>query len=105
MKPGPAISTLATSSLAGSAATSAVAMARGLLRAALASCMAALVAKSPCSRVLGRSTTKSGVAVSAGRVPAERRASMPWAIKARREAFTGDRRVAWEPPILGFPGP
>ncbi len=47
MKPGPAISTRATSSLAGRAASNACAMARGLLRAALASSIAALVAKSP----------------------------------------------------------
>ena len=37
---------------------------------------------------LGRSTTKSGVAVSAGKVPALRRASMPWAIRARSWDFT-----------------
>ncbi len=88
MKPGPAISTRATSSLAGSAATSACASARGLVRAALASSIAALVAKSPCSRVLGRSTTKSGGAASAGTVPAARSASMPWAIRALRRVFT-----------------
>jgi hypothetical protein len=81
MKPGPAISTLLTSSLRGSASTSACASARGLLRAALASSIAALVAKSPWSRVFGRSTTKSGGRESAGRVPLARKASMPWLIR------------------------
>lgn len=99
MKPGPAISTLATSSLAGNAATSAWASARGLLRAGLASSIAALVAKSPCSRVLGRSTTKSGGRVSAGRVPLARKASMPWPISARSWAFTWDL-LGTKPPIL-----
>src|SRR5690606_5782647 len=91
MKPGPAISTFAMSSLGGNAATSAWASARGLVRAALASSIAALVAKSPCSRVLGRSITKSGVGASAGRVPATRRASIPWLTRAWRRIFTGDR--------------
>src|SRR5690606_3634554 len=91
MKPGPAISTFAMSSLGGNAATSACASARGLVRAALAISIAALVAKSPCSRVLGRSMTKSGVGASAGSVPATRRASMPWLTRAWRRIFTGDR--------------
>src|SRR5690606_29131319 len=88
---GPAISTRATSSLAGSAATSACASARGLVRAVLAMSIAALVAKSPCSRVLGRSITKSGEGASAGIVPAARRASMPWFTRAWRRIFTGGR--------------
>ena len=57
MNPGPAISTRDTSSLAGSAATSACARSRGLRFAALASCSATLVAKSPWVESRVRSTT------------------------------------------------
>src|SRR6478736_5002518 len=88
MKPGPAISTLAMPSDAGSAATKACASARGLVRAAFASVIATLVEKSPCERSFGRSTTKAGTSTSAGSVPAVRRAAIPWSTKARREVFT-----------------
>src|SRR5258708_9333522 len=61
MKPAPAISTLATAGLAGSDRTRASASLRGFWRAALASRMARLLAKSPCcaSRVLSTSTLKA----------------------------------------------
>src|SRR5258708_4449639 len=61
MKPAPAISTLATAGLAGSDRTRASASLRGFWRAALASRMARLLAKSPCcaSRVFSTSTLKA----------------------------------------------
>ncbi len=65
MKPGPAISTFATSSLGGSASTMAWATSRGLRRALFASCIAALVAKSPW--VASRVRSTAGAAASAGR--------------------------------------
>src|SRR5690606_14580007 len=97
-KPGPAISTFASRSLGGRASTSACASARGLALAGLASSIAALLEKSPWPRSLGRSTTNSGVAMSAGRVPRSRRVSMPcstsWRTRARRGVFTGLEPVA-----------
>jgi hypothetical protein len=78
MKPGPAISTFATRSLAGSAATIACASSRGLRFAAFASCIAMLLAKSPwvASRVrsivaapgvMSSERSSSGKAASASR--------------------------------------
>ena len=56
MKPGPAISALATSSSAASFGAIASASARGLVPARLASTIAALVARSPCAGSRGGST-------------------------------------------------
>jgi hypothetical protein len=78
MKPAPATSVLAIASFGGSFSTSACASLRGFCRAALASRMARLLAKSPCagSRVCStsssssraaRGTSSSGNAVSAAR--------------------------------------
>jgi hypothetical protein len=51
----------------GRASTMAWATSRGLRRALLASCIAALVAKSPCAGSRVRSTTGAGASASAGR--------------------------------------
>ena len=61
MKPAPAMSTLATAGLAGSARTRASASLRGFWRVALASRMARLLAKSPCwgSRVFSTSMVEN----------------------------------------------
>ena len=56
MKPAPAISVLAIYSLLGSAAMSCAAIARGFCFSGLARANARLVAKSPCSADLGRSS-------------------------------------------------
>ncbi len=74
MKPGPAISTRATSSLFGSASMMACASSRGLRFALFASCMAALVAKSPCVASRVRSTSGTACVASAGRRSAGRAA-------------------------------
>ena len=66
MKPAPAISTLATAGLAGSARTSASASLRGFWRVALASRMARLLAKSPCCASRVRSTSMLDVARGGG---------------------------------------
>ncbi len=100
MKPGPAISTFSTSGLAGSAATSACASARGFVRAGLASASAAFVAKSPWSRLLVRSRTKAALA-SAGKVPALRRLSNACPIKVRSWSFTCCRGSKLAPIVRG----
>ncbi len=66
MNPAPAISTLASAALSGSAATSASASLRGLRRVALARRMAILVAKSPCWASRVRSTSKATSRSAAG---------------------------------------
>src|SRR5690606_22462431 len=99
-KPGPAISTVAIASLDGRASTSACARARGFDFAGLASSIATLLEKSPWLRSLGRSTTKSGVARSAGRMPFARRWSMPWSTRSRTRSRTG----AWSWDFTGFGG-
>src|SRR5688572_8725168 len=60
MKPGPAISVLATRSFAGSNWTICSASARGFLRAGFASRIATLVAKSPCAVSRLRSISGTG---------------------------------------------
>src|SRR5690606_3953470 len=99
-KPGPAISTAAMSPPVGIASASACAIARGLLRAGLASSNAALLEKSPCARSLGRSMTKSGVARSAGRMPWSRRVAMPCSTRALSVDFTGIRSGNVRPHIV-----
>jgi hypothetical protein len=89
MKPGPAISTRATSAFAGNASTISCASARGLLRAGLASAIAMLVAKSPCSRVLVRSTAMVGMTRSAGSVPDARSVSVAEISNALQCIFHG----------------
>ena len=90
MKPGPAISTAAMSSPAGSASTSACASARGLVRAGLASSIAALVEKSPCAAILRALDHEVGRRQVGRHVPRSRRVSMPCWIRARRWVFTRD---------------
>jgi hypothetical protein len=74
MKPGPAISTFATKSFFGRASTIAWATSRGLRLKALAICIAALVAKSPCVESRVRSMVGAGIAASVARRSAGRAA-------------------------------
>src|SRR5579871_4155806 len=69
MKPAPATSVRATSSLGGSAAAIAAASSRGERRAALASRSATLLAKSPCWASRVRSTPRADGAGISGRMP------------------------------------
>src|SRR5690606_31048624 len=103
-KPGPAISTVAIASLDGRASTSAWASARGFDFAGLASNIATLLEKSPWLRSLGRSTTKSGAARSAGRVPLARRLSMPWLTRSRTRSRATPRSGAWSWVFTGIGG-
>jgi hypothetical protein len=92
MKPAPAISTFAMAASAGSAATSASASLRGFWRAAFASRMARLLAKSPCceSRVrsisMSRSRAAAGTSVSGS-------AARAWRNRESIKVFIGSREV------------
>ena len=85
MKPGPATSARASTSLAPSAATIASATSRGFNPARLASCSAALVAKSPWAAFFGRSS--STVTAS---TPGSTVRTAAWTSSARRLFGSGE---------------
>ena len=85
MKPGPATSTESMPSAAARASARICANSRGAMPAFLPSCMATLVAQSPCSRTRGRSTV-TGSGTRAGSMEIRPAAAASSSVERMREA-------------------
>ena len=91
MKPGPAISTFATSSGRGQRGDEGLRERARIGARGLGQDHRGIGGEVAVRAVwFGRSTTKAGMSRSWGSVPAVRRAAMPWSTRAWREAFTTD---------------